>query len=245
MKIREAVDLRMPGMVVGRVVAQQHHLDRAQGHDPVGLRPAAVVADAHSKVAAHGLPDRKPEVAGLEVAFFEMLEGALRPVVGMARQVDFSILADDGAAVVHQHRGVEALQAGVGLGEFGVAEVEPDAQFGGGLEQDAGLGARHLALKEDVDLLVGLEPPAGEEGGEGKLREHHQLRAAGGGLAHHLQQAGHAVGPGLRQRDRAHLGGGDHDGAGAGVEGGGHQAAPLRARSVAAASTAWPAMTTP
>ena len=174
-----------------------------------------------------------------------MLEGALRPVVGVARQVDFSILAHDGPAVVHQHRGVEALQARVGLGEFGVAEVEADAQFGGGLEQDAGLGARHLAFEEGVDLLVGLEPPAGEEGGQGQLREHHQLRAAGGGLAHHLQQAGDAVGPGLAQRDRAHLGGGHHDRAGAGVEGGGHQAAPLRASAVAAASTAPEAMTTP
>ena len=100
-------------VVQRRVVAEHHHLDALQAHDAVGLRPAPVVADAHAHDAAEGAADREAEIADLEIALLQMLERALRLVLGVAGQMDLAVLADDAAVALDQDRGVEAALAAV------------------------------------------------------------------------------------------------------------------------------------
>ena len=59
---------------VRRVVAEHQQLHALQRHDPVGLRPAAIVADAHAHHPPVEVPDREAEVADLEVVLLEVLE---------------------------------------------------------------------------------------------------------------------------------------------------------------------------
>ena len=106
-----------------RVVAEHDHLDALQAHDAIGLRPAAVVADAHAEDAAHGAPHREAEIARLEIALLQMLERALGVELGMAGQVHLAVLADDLAVAVDQDRGVEVMAVG---GQLRVAEIEAD-----------------------------------------------------------------------------------------------------------------------
>src|SRR6266436_6342385 len=68
----------------GRVVTERDKLDALQPHDPVGLGPAAVVADAHAEDTAKCPPHRKAEIARLEITLLQMLEAALRVILGMA-----------------------------------------------------------------------------------------------------------------------------------------------------------------
>jgi hypothetical protein len=85
-----------------RVVAEHDELDPLQAQHPPGLGPAAVVADQHAHDPAHGAPDGKAEVARLEIALLEMLEGAFGVELGMAGKVDLAVLADDPAGLVDQ-----------------------------------------------------------------------------------------------------------------------------------------------
>ena len=50
--------------------------------------------------------DRKAQIADFEIAFFEMLELALRIELGVAGQMDLAVFADDIAGLVDQNRGV-------------------------------------------------------------------------------------------------------------------------------------------
>src|SRR5205807_135799 len=98
------------------------------------LRPAAIIADAHADDAAHGAPDRKAEIAGLEVALLQVLEGARRIVVDVAGQMDLAVLADDASVAVGQNRRIEAMAVGVKLG---IAERDRDVALRRRLEQRA------------------------------------------------------------------------------------------------------------
>jgi hypothetical protein len=80
--------------------SQAHQLDSLHSHDAIGLRPAAIVADAHADVAAEGAPHRKAQIARLEIAFLQMLKRIVRPVVGVAWQTHLAIFADDRIAVL-------------------------------------------------------------------------------------------------------------------------------------------------
>src|SRR3546814_6430163 len=57
-----------------------------QRHDAIGLGPAPVVAEAHAEDAAHRAEHRESQIARLEIALLQMLEGPRRLVLGMARQ---------------------------------------------------------------------------------------------------------------------------------------------------------------
>src|SRR3546814_7987401 len=74
----------------------------------LGLGPAPVVTDAHADLGSHGRPDTEALVADLEILLLKVLERRLRLVVGMARQMDLAVTADDAARLVDQHRGIEA-----------------------------------------------------------------------------------------------------------------------------------------
>jgi hypothetical protein len=56
---------------------------------------------------------RKAQVAHVEELLLQVLEGRVGLVVGVARQVDLAVLADDGAGAVHDDRGVVARALGL------------------------------------------------------------------------------------------------------------------------------------
>src|SRR5690606_40306595 len=94
------VMLRRWRVVHRRVVAEQDHLHALQAHHAIGLRPAAVVADAHAEASAEKIPDAETEIARFEIAFLEMLEASVALVLGMTGQVDLAVLGDDSASLV-------------------------------------------------------------------------------------------------------------------------------------------------
>jgi hypothetical protein len=119
---------RDPGQMRRRVVAEQDEFDALHAHDPIGLGPAPIVADAHSDIGAECAPDRKAKISWLEIALLQVLKGIVRPVVGMAGQMHLAILADNLRVLVDQDRGVVAACRAVLLGQFGVAQIETDAE---------------------------------------------------------------------------------------------------------------------
>src|ERR1700733_2212518 len=85
----------------GRVVPEQYHLDPLQAHDPVGLRPAPVVADAHAEDPAERPPHREAEVPDFEKALFKVLSGTIKHL-GMPGQIYLAIFADYPTGLVNQ-----------------------------------------------------------------------------------------------------------------------------------------------
>src|SRR3546814_19443555 len=91
-----------------RVVAAQDHLCPLQAHDAIGLRPAAVVADAHAEDAADGAPDRKAGIAEREITPLEMLEVTPRFVLVMAGEMPLALFSCDLAVEVDQDRRLQS-----------------------------------------------------------------------------------------------------------------------------------------
>src|SRR5204863_1040670 len=118
----------------------------------IGLGPAPVVADAHADVAAERLEHREAQVADLEIARLEMLERPRRFVLGMARQVDLAVLADDAAVALDDDRGVEMPRSAVVMRQLGVAQAKTQGEAPRLVEQRRRLVRRHLALEEGIDL---------------------------------------------------------------------------------------------
>ena len=85
-----------------RVVTAEDHLHTLQPHHAVGLRPAAVVADGHADEAAEHPPHAEAEIAHVEVTLLEVLERPRRLGLGMPRQVDLAVLADDASCGIDQ-----------------------------------------------------------------------------------------------------------------------------------------------
>ncbi len=194
-----------------RVVAEHDHLDVLQAHHAVGLGPAPVIADAHAEVAAHRLPHAKAQVADLEVALLQVLEGAPGLVLGVARQVDLAVLAGDLAGAIDQDRRIEAMHRAAALLDLGKAEADADAEALRLVEQRRRLVARHLALEEAVDLLLVRHPPARKEGGERQLGENHQVAFVLAGLAQQVEHALDDGRPAVRALDGPELGRADGD----------------------------------
>src|SRR5690606_29991760 len=103
----------------GRVVAHHDQVHGLQAHDPAGLGPAAIIADAHADTQVARVEYRKAQVAYLEVLLLQMLYGIAVLRLRIARDVDLAVLADDRAIAVHQDAGVELAVAI----ELGVAQV--------------------------------------------------------------------------------------------------------------------------
>ena len=198
------------GIDRGRVVADQHHLNALQAHDAIGLRPAAVVAYRHAEDTAKRAPDIEAEIAGLEVAFFQMLEGAFGIELRMARQMNLAVFSDDLGGSIGEDAGVEMVSV---RRQFGIAKTHSHLVPSGALEQRLRRRVRHLALEPAIDLGLILHVPARKECGERQLRIDDQVGAAGFGFIH---QRDHALDDGFAAigfLDRAHLGGGDIDNA--------------------------------
>ena len=97
----------------GRIEAECDQLDALQCHYPVNFGPSPVIADAHAEDAAHEAPDRKAEIAWLEIALLQVLMGALRVEFGVARQVHLAVLADNRPCAVDQDCRIEMMPSGV------------------------------------------------------------------------------------------------------------------------------------
>ena len=207
----EEVVLGRGRVVHRRVVAEQDHLHALEPHHAVGLGPAPVIADAHAEQPAEGAPDRPAEVAHVEVALLEVLEGAPRLVLRVAGQMDLPVLADEAARLVDQDRGVEAPGPAAVRDELGVAQAEADAEAPRLVEERSRLRPRHLPLEERVDLRLVLHPPAGKEGREGQLREDDEVGAAAVGLGEEGEEALDDERARLAPGNRAELRGGDGD----------------------------------
>src|SRR5260221_1552461 len=74
--------------------------DGIRDHCVTGVQTCALPIFQHA-------PRRKAEVAGLEIAFFEMLVAAVRVKFVVAGEVNLAVLADDDPSLVHQYRRVE------------------------------------------------------------------------------------------------------------------------------------------
>src|SRR5262249_28973338 len=154
----------------------------------IGLRPAPVVADAHSDDAAEAAPHREAEIAGLEVALFEMLmlASGLRRVV--AGQMNLAVLADDRAGLVDEDRCIEAPLPARLECELGVAEIETDREPGSLLEEGAGLRPRHVVLEPRVELRFVLDYPARKEAGQRQLGKDDDVGVARLRIAYHCNE---------------------------------------------------------
>src|SRR5215472_15369096 len=207
----EGVVLGRGRVVHGRVVAEENHLDVLQAHHAVRLRPPPVVADAHAEEAAEGAPHAEAEVAHLEVALLEMLEGPPRLVLRVSGQVHLPVLAHDRPRLVDEDRRVVAVYRPVLDGELGVAETEAEAEPPSLVEERARLRTRHFPLEEAVDLRLILREPAREEGRQGQLGEHDEIAPMGARPMQVLDEPLDDLRPALPARDRPQLGGPDGD----------------------------------
>jgi len=138
-----------------------------------------------------------------------MLVWGRRPVLGVPRQMNLAVLADDASVWSDQDRSVEAAGLAFLLRQLSVAEVEADTLRARQLEQRQCLGGRNLRLEVLVDLGLVLHPPAWEESGERKLGKHHELRVARIGLFQNLHQPLHDALAAVSAMDGPELGGGD------------------------------------
>jgi hypothetical protein len=179
-----------------------------QAHDAIGLRPAPVVAHRHAKDAAERAPDLEAEIARLEVAFLQVLEGALGIELRMARQMDLAVFPDDLGGFVGEDAGVEMMPV---RRQFGISEAHRHLVPRGALEQRLRCRVRHLPLEPGIDLGLIQHVPARKECGEGQFRIDDQIGALGFGLIH---QRDHALDDGFAAvgfLNRTHLGGGNID----------------------------------
>src|SRR5262245_43296412 len=212
----EQIVLGRGRVVHGRVVAKADQLYTLKAHDPVRLRPAPVIADAHADQAAERAPHREAQVPHLEVALLEVLERPIGLVLGMAGEMDLPIAPDDLARAIREDGSVEAACAAPLVDELGVAEAEAHAEAARLVEERARLRPRHLVLEEGVDLRLIFHPPAREEGRERELREHHELAATRVGLGEEGEEPLDHVAAALTARDGTELGGADGERAGHG-----------------------------
>ena len=194
-----------PGQHRGRVVAEHDELRPLEREHPISLGPAPVVADAHPHHAVQGAPGAEAQVADLEVELLEMLKRILRAVVGVAREMDLAVLADDRARLVDEDGGVVAALDAALLDELRVAQVEADTEALGLVKERPGRGIGHLALEEGVELVLVLDPPARKKTGQRKLRKYHQVAAPVVRRAKELDQARDHRLAALVPRDRAEL----------------------------------------
>ena len=100
-----------------RVVSQHHHLGALQAHNPKGLGPTSVVANAHPHAGAHSLPHLEALVSHVEIFFLQVLKRRRWFVVVVPRQVHLAVATHGQALAVDDDGGVKALAL---RREFGV-----------------------------------------------------------------------------------------------------------------------------
>src|SRR6185369_171368 len=132
--------------MIGCVVTQQDDLGPLQSQHPVGLDPAAIVANAHAHDAAECSPDGKAKIADVKIQLLQVLERMLGMEFRAAGEMNLAVLAYDLAVRADEHAGVVAtLDAGFD-GELRVAKVEANAQTSCLVKERLRDDTRHLAL---------------------------------------------------------------------------------------------------
>ena len=187
----------------------QHELRALQPEHPVGLGPAAVVADHHADDAAERPPHLEALGTDLEVALLEVLEGAPRLVLVVPGQVHLAVATDLVAVAADEDLGVVAVTVRRLLGE---AEAEADAEASGFVEEGLGLDRRHLGLEPHVEVGVVLEVPAREERRERELGIDDELGSERVRVVQQGEQPVDDIGPGVVALHRSHLCSSDGDG---------------------------------
>src|SRR5262249_25653738 len=139
--------------------------------------------------------------------FLEILEGMLRMPLRVTGEMDLPVLADDPAVALDEQARVEAPLRAPFDGELGVAEAEADLEPARLVEERLRRGAGHLPLEPGVELRLVVDPPVGEERGEGAFREDDEIAAATARLSHLLDEPRDDLGPGGVTGDRATLSG--------------------------------------
>src|SRR5207237_1266345 len=135
--------------------------------------------------------------------------------LGVARQVDLTVLAHDRGIGADQDRGIEAPPLGR---QLRVADVETNAQFFRLVEQRLGFAGWHALLEErGVDFGLILHPPSRKESGEGKLWEYDEFRTHAVRFCQQILQSGNSSSTRVRLVERSELGGGDPEVSGHGV----------------------------
>src|SRR3984893_6559280 len=205
MKAGQMIVHRHPRYMGRRVVTEHYHFDPLQAHHAVGLRPSAIVADAHADDSVERPPRAKPQVAYVEVALLEMLERILRPMVGMPGQMDLAVLADDAGLAIDDDRGVVVARLLILDRQFRVAEVKPHLQSLRFVEQRAGVGTRHLVFEKAVDLLPIFHPPAWKKRGQRQFRVYDQFAFYLMRLAHQIDNPADDNLAAVVSRDRTEL----------------------------------------
>jgi hypothetical protein len=127
-------------------------------------------------VPAVHLKCRETQIAILEIALLKLLVALARARLHAARQMHLAVFSDQRAIGAKEHGRIEALAV---LRQFGIADVETDAEPARSVEQGLDLGVRHRAFKERLKRGF-ADQPSGKERGEGQLRKDHQLHAPGG-----------------------------------------------------------------
>src|ERR1051326_100385 len=85
--------------------------------------------------------------------------------------MDLAVAPDNFPRRIDEDRGVVMAGLALLLGQFGIAEIEPDAEFLGEIEQWPGFRPRHLALEIAVDLGLLGHPPARKKRRQRQLRK--------------------------------------------------------------------------
>src|SRR5580692_9943947 len=140
-----------------------------------------------------------------------MLKRIVRPVIGMAGQMNLAVFADDCAFLVDQNRRVVVMGLAALPLKLGVAQIKSYAERLGGLEQRPGCRARNLPFEEAVDLGIVLHPPARKEGRQRQLWVDHDVGAARLGLFHQFEQPRNDLLPRFIAGDRSELSARDTD----------------------------------
>jgi len=126
------------------------------------------------------------QVAGFEIAFFQVLEGPFRIVLGMAGQMDLAVFAGDRASIVDEYGGVEVPPLRC---QFGIPEIEPDPEFRRQIEKRPRCRSRHLGFEPAVHLGPVFRVVTREKSGQGQFGKDDDIGVGGGGFPHHLLQA--------------------------------------------------------
>ena len=200
--VHAQMDRLVPLHVAGRrVVARHDDLHALQAHDAEGLRPAAVVADAHADGRVRGLPNGKSQVSHRKVLLFQMLQRRAVDGLRIARDMNLAVFADDVAIAADQDARV-VLHA---LRKFGIAQIEADPLIARRIEERTSQGARHFGFEECLHLRRIVDGPAREERGQRQFRKRHPGRAPAVGVLQQIDQPAHDLDACVAALDGAEL----------------------------------------
>ena len=144
---------------------------------------------------------RKSQVAIFEIPFFELLVARAGARLYRARQVHLAIAPENFAVAVDQNRTIKAPTVRC---QFGVTDIESNAERPGAIEQALHGRIRHTPLVVIIERLALDEPPR-EEGRKRQFGKNDQTCAARSRRMQELQHPAKSVLSRVRFLRRPHL----------------------------------------